>query len=724
MFTLSCNNPKESTLGRKRHGITLASANKKLPKLGDKELFDPRLFGKGNTYDGIIDSSDSDSDDNCEKSTTSDSQSTDDSDSRSTDDSDSDSADDSDSRSTDDSDSDSDSRSTDSSDCGSADDSDSDSADDSDSSGTNPIIKLVVKSLKEKFPEAVVSDTVGKQTEDEYYEPNHKDSSWKKELGKAEVNALEGELKQLRRNIRESTPTIPKILRCGLSSREKERALQLYDVLSNTEPYTLDHMYLSTKIGDMIKCAPEGLDPETSEELKILREKMEAETPTVEKIMGARITESDKIKALQFYEVMQQCGVGTEEWFDTRHGINRILGAQLGSSEEVSKLEEEEEQMKDLTSTYHADLKRKIFELDADLTVKSRIFEMYTDMTSRGVSDSRYSDLKEKIMWAIKLPHRRTSSAFLLDKTPEGIRNYCNTIYNRLNSEIYGMKEAKEKVIQAVNDRIYNPNSRCILALKGRPGVGKTMLAKTIAKASGLPFDKISLGGAIDSTIFKGSDNVWSGASPSMLLQILSRVKYSNAVILLDEIDKLSTSQRGLEVQHALLHILDPTQSSEFQDSFLNEFHHDISKIWFIPAMNDDSRLDPALRDRLNIIEVPSYTHSHMIQIIKRHTLPNMLLDKGIEPTDVTITDDAAQTLLSLLGASVKDTGMRPVERSISDIVSKINLLRTFQDSKHPFPLTFHLADFKGLPYTITSETVRALVKPRKSGTPLLPMYR
>lgn len=113
-----------------------------------------------------------------------------------------------------------------------------------------------------------------------------------------------------------------------------------------------------------------------------------------------------------------------------------------------------------------------------------------------------------------------------------------------------------------------------------------------------------------------------------------------------------------------------------------------------------------------------------MVQIIKLHTLPNMLLDKGFESTDVSITDDAAQTLLSLLDSSVNDTGMRPVERSISDIVSKINLLRTFRNSKHPFPLTFHISDFKGLPYTITSETVRALVKPIKSNISTLPMYR
>lgn len=553
-------------------------------------------------------------------------------------------------------------------------------------------------------------------------ETEHKDPLWHG-MEEDEIAILEPQLKRLRKNIRDDRPTIPKILRSGLSEKEKERALQLYDVLMNTESETLDHIYLNTKISDMIRCAPTELDPEINDQLKQLRQKMEGARPTIQKIMSSRITQSDKIRALQLYEMLQQCNFNSDDWFETQRRINSILNAQLDTKEELEHLEREEAHMKDVMISYHLDLKRKIFGLDADLTVKTRIYEMYTDMISCDVSDSKYSDLKDKIMWAIKLPYRRTIPSLLIDKNPDNIRSYCQAVYNRLDAEIYGMKEAKEHVIQAINDRIYNPNSRIMLALKGKPGVGKTKLAKTIAKAAGLPFDKISLGGTIDSTIFKGSDNVWRGATPSLLLQILSRVKYSNAVILLDEIDKLSTSEKGLEVQHALLHILDPTQNSEFQDSFLNEFPHDISKIWFIPAMNDDTHLDAALRDRLNIIEIPSYSHSDMIQIIKHHTLPDMLLDKGISITDVTITDSAAQTLLSLLGNEVKSTGMRPVEHAITDIVSKINLLRTLHGCESSLPLTFTLPDFKGFPYVITNETIYSLYKSRKNNVRHLSIY-
>lgn len=688
--------PKEQTSRRKRTGVPLDNGRKKIQKLVEKDEFNPALFNKGNEYNGIYDSSDSESGKEEFVNGTEDVSSPEDQETSSDE----------------------------------VSDSNSEEYFDAD---TNPLMTIIAKRLKDKFPD-LPEDGVNAAIEralkraradlvDEYCEFEPKDTSWKMDLHDNEIDILEPELKQLRENIKETRPSIPKILRSGLSVKEKERALQLYDALKTSQPHTLDYMYLSMKISDMIRCAPSGLDSETNEKLKRLREKMEAAMPSVEKIVGARITESDKIRALQLYEVLQQCDFNSDEWFDTRRRINNILEAQLNSIEEVEQMETEEATMKDVTISYHADLKRKIFELDADLPIKTRIYEMYTEMISSSVSDSKYSDLKDKIIWAIKLPHRRTLPSLLTDKTPEGIKNYCCTVYQCLDTEIYGMKEAKERAIQAVNDRIYNPNSRAMLALKGKPGVGKTKLAKTIAKAAGLPFDKISLGGAIDSTIFKGSDNVWSGATPSMLLQILSRVKYSNAVILLDEIDKLGTSEKGLEVQHALLHILDPTQSSEFQDSFLSEFPHDISKIWFIPAMNDDSRLDPALRDRLNIIEVPSYTSDDMIEIIKRHTLPEMLIDKGIEITDITITDDATRALLLLLGEEVKDSGMRTVERAITDIVSKINLLRTLLGDEASLPLTFKLPDFKGFPYIITSKTIYSLYKSQNNRGSYLPMY-
>jgi len=584
----------------------------------------------------------------------------------------------------------------------------------------DPLIGIIVKKLNSEFPEldenklrdTVKNAIIGASIDliEEYCSTVPNDKSWKTGLEESVINELESQLKELRDNIKKSTPTIPLILKSNLTQREKERALQLYDIINNMEPYSMNYIELKARVMEMIKCAPKDKEHD-NEQLDKLYESICEEMPTVEKIITSKITKSDKISALKLYESMQQCYYKSGEWFDIQRRINYILKSELESEEAVNKLEIEEDNLQASYVHFTTDLKRKIFELDADPDIKSRIYSMYCDMMSRTSTDHGYNEIRDKILWAIKLPYRRKTTANIPNMNPESIREYCIDAFNKLNDEIYGMDDAKMRIIQTLNDRIYNPTSRSLLALKGEPGVGKTKLAKTIAKISGRPFDKISLGGSIDSTIFKGSDNVWSGASPSLLLQILSRVKYSNAIILLDEFDKLGSTEKGIEVQNSLLHVLDPTQNKEFQDAFLNEFHHDISNIWFIPAMNDDSLITPALRDRLDIIEIPTYNKDEMVQIIKRHTLPEALVDKGIDVKDITITDQASYNLLNKLGSEVKNSGMRPVEKAINNIVSRINFLRTMysNDDTHNIPISYKLKDFNGFPYTITADSIDVL---------------
>jgi len=682
-----------------------------------KESFNPELFDKGNEYQGISDSSDSESEDNYISSNVDDEYipldstilTTSSPDILDTNISDEDVSNISDEDLSDD--------------ILDSNISDKDYSDEYFGANTDSLIGLITKRINAKFPDLSEHDirkAVNKALNkarthlvQEYCDVEPKDNMWKIDVNSDEIDKLEPELKHLRKNIKDNVPTIPKILKSNLLTSEKERALQMYDALNNMEPYTGDYMYLSMKLSEMIKTAPTELDPVMNNKLTALRSKIVTDIPTLEKIMNARLTESDKIRALQLYDILQQQLYNTDDWFDAQYRIKAILDVQLSTDDELNRMELQEASMKDIVPTFHADLKRKIFELDADITVKSRIYEMYSRMISSGISDNKYSEIKDKILWAIKLPYRKILTNTSKVTTPDEISVYCINMYNKLNTRLYGMDHAKEKAVQIVNDRLYNPNSRSILALRGKPGVGKTKLAKAIAEAAGMAFDKISLGGAIDSSLFKGSDNVWSGSSPSLLLQILSRVKCSNAVILLDEIDKLGNSDKGLEVQNSLLHVLDATQNKEFQDMFLCEFPHDISKIWFIASLNDDSKLSATLRDRLHIIDLPAYGRSDMIQIIKLHTLPDCLIDKGIAKDDITITDEACNLLLTTLGQQVVDTGMRPIECAIDSIISKINLLRTLNGAQ-TLPLTYKLADFAGFPYIITPDTISALCKPNK----------
>ena len=574
-----------------------------------------------------------------------------------------------------------------------------------------PGITTITTEIHKTFPDLPIDDlkdaverSINKLDEDMMLS-----DLWKLSLTKEEVEELEPILEDFRKKIRQDRPSIPKILKSNLTPDEKQHALVLYDILANTQPHTHDHALLSKEISSMIRNAPTVNQGDLDPQLKLLEQKLDQRTINLDKILTAHLTEEDKLRALQLYHMMRQEQYLSPVYQDYQQKISSIINSQFSTREEVKRAEEKEADLKKITFNYNADLKNKIFDLQADPGIKKRLFEIYLDMVSRASEDQERSRLRDRLLWAVKLPYKRQKSQPTTDR-----KLYCQRVYDHLNKNFYGMTEVKEKIIQVVNDRLNNPSSRGILALKGKPGVGKTKLAKVIAEAIGRPFEKISLGGINNTEFLKGSESVWIGSSPSMILQILAQTGYSDPVILLDEIGTLGASQKGMEIQHSLLHILDPSQNKEFNDSFLSDFPHDISRIWFILSMNDDAYLDPALRDRLMIIDVPAYSHDDMIEIMIKHTLPEALEDKGFSRHDVTITKQGAKLILTRLGPVVDHSGMRPVEKAIHDIVSKISLIHTF-GSDTTIPLSFNLPNFKSFPYKLTEEDINKVLDQHKT---------
>jgi hypothetical protein len=466
--------------------------------------------------------------------------------------------------------------------------------------------------------------------------------------------------------------------------------------------------------------------------LKSIRLEMKNENPTMEKILKAQIPESDRKNAVKLLDVLKNIEPFTTDYYSIADEIRQIISIENEiEPSDIPRIELEEKRLKSLIGDYNRALKVRILKMDAPDSVKTRVYEMYEDLISMNRSDSEYNSLKQKILWAVSLPHRKIKlPEFAMEgKTPIEINRYCENIYSRLDKRLYGMKKVKERVIQIVNNRIYNPRTKAIVALKGRPGVGKTAVARALAESLDLPFECISLGGMEDPSIFKGTDNSWVGASPSILLQILKRMKVANGIVLFDEIDKLGSNcgegSRGKIIQYALLHITDYIQNSEFQDIYLNEFPHDISNIWFMFAMNDDNCIDRALHDRLDIIEVDGYTEKEITKIIQLHLLPKALKDVGIDTDLCTITDQACGYLQTSLGNIMRDNGLRPVEKELHQIVSRLNLLRTqlIVDEKDRMKLSYNLPDFEGFPYTITDITVQRLSSIPTLNVSYLSMY-
>jgi ATP-dependent Lon protease len=335
-----------------------------------------------------------------------------------------------------------------------------------------------------------------------------------------------------------------------------------------------------------------------------------------------------------------------------------------------------------------------------------------------------FSVLKEKIEWAVSLPYTKK----LLPKivygrdSNEDINKFLTQVRRKLDENLYGMDNIKDELISILNDRITNPKAISTLALKSSPGTGKTAIASALAEAVGLPFERIALGGMTDSTTLKGADSHWLGSGPSILLHILKKMGISNGVVLLDEIDKLSASDtKGANMQNALLHITDYTQNHQFGDAFVNDIPHDLSNIWFIYAMNDEKLLDPILRDRLTILEVEPYTPADFKEITKRHLLPKALENVSIPKELVTITDGACSVILSILADQIKETGVRPIQRLIRCLASRINRLRTTTLSDGTtgnLNTRISLPGFK-LPLVIDENVVKKLIDPPKKSAPL-----
>ena len=395
--------------------------------------------------------------------------------------------------------------------------------------------------------------------------------------------------------------------------------------------------------------------------------------------------------------------------------------------DELEKINQEQDRLKTILPPSDYEIKRKIFNLDANDKVKSKLYDMYNEMENLNRENSEYNIIKAKLLWSISLPHRKlampntqiTSNSSITD-----INAYCSDIYNKLDNLLYGMTNVKERLMQTVLNRVFNPNTKSMLGLSSPPGRGKTAVASALAKAMELPFERISLGGMEDPSVFKGTDNSWVGSSPSIILHILRKMKVSNGIVLFDEIDKLGNSVRGREIQYALLHITDYVQNKEFHDLFLSEFTHDLSNIWFMFAMNNHEWLDSALKDRLDIVKVEKYSKKDINNIITRHFLPDAIKNAGLNSGDISISKCGCNALQSSLLGSAENEGLRVVEKEITSIVSKLNMLRVVKSGgESVIKLTFDLPDFNGLPYTITKDTIDKLVERKAVNPSYIKMY-
>ena len=235
---------------------------------------------------------------------------------------------------------------------------------------------------------------------------------------------------------------------------------------------------------------------------------------------------------------------------------------------------------------------------------------------------------------------------------------------NVLDEDHFGLEKVKERIIEHLAVlKLKNNLKSPILCLYGPPGVGKTSLGRSIAKALGRKYVRMSLGGLKDESEIRGHRKTYIGAMPGRILQNLKKVQSSNPVFILDEIDKVGNDFHG-DPSSALLEVLDPEQNSTFYDNFL-ELDYDLSKVMFIATCNNLSSIQPALRDRMEIIEVNGYTVEEKIEIAKQHLIPKQTEENGLKKNQLKLNDKVIEYIIENYTA---ESGVRGLEKKISKL--------------------------------------------------------
>ena len=258
--------------------------------------------------------------------------------------------------------------------------------------------------------------------------------------------------------------------------------------------------------------------------------------------------------------------------------------------------------------------------------------------------------------WMLSIPWKKKSK----------VRNDIVEAEKVLDADHFGLEKVKERIIEYLAVQSRSPKIKGpILCLVGPPGVGKTSLGKSIAKATGRNFVRMSLGGVRDEAEVRGHRRTYIGSMPGKVIQGMKKAKTSNPLFLLDEIDKLGADWRG-DPSSALLEVLDPEQNSTFADHYL-EVDYDLSDVMFVTTANS-LRMPGPLMDRMEIIRIPGYTEDEKVEIAKRHLMPKQTEANGLKPDEWSVTGEA---LLDLVRYYTREAGVRSLEREIGNLARK-----------------------------------------------------
>src|SRR6266849_1166283 len=330
-----------------------------------------------------------------------------------------------------------------------------------------------------------------------------------------------------------------------------------------------------------------------------------------------------------------------------------------------------------------ADLEEKISKTKLSKEAREKAQHELKKLRQMSPMSAEATVVRNYLDWLLSIPWNKKSK----------VKKDLESAQAVLDADHYGLEKVKDRIVEylAVQTRA-NKLTGPILCLVGPPGVGKTSLGKSIARATGREFVRVSLGGVRDEAEIRGHRRTYIGSMPGKIIQSMRKAKTSNPLFLLDEIDKMGADFRG-DPSSALLEVLDPEQNSTFNDHYL-EVDYDLSNVMFITTANTLNIPGP-LMDRMEIIRIAGYTENEKVEIARKHLIPNAISKHGLDAKEWAIDDEA---LLTIIRRYTREAGVRNLERELSTLIRKAVKELMLSEKKSVKASADNLADYLGVP--------------------------
>lgn len=471
---------------------------------------------------------------------------------------------------------------------------------------------------------------------------------------------------------------------------------------------------------NMEKYIDEELEDLNSEEMKYLNDinlQIVDTEPTAKKIIESNMSLKKQCEAMEKLRIYHGPLINPIDRLNLKYIIRKFIKNNSDQDDKTDVMIKEKSKIKEHVAKIK-NIKNTILLSQFPPDIKAIIYKRYQKIKKLSSCSEEYNKSLNLIETALKLPY--TSQPMNIKKDNNSVNKFLYDFRKKLDEKLFGMEDAKNEILIMIFNRIYGLDSgNQIPTFVGLPGTGKTTLINIIAKQLNIPFERISMGGLDDPAYLSGHSFTYQGSTPGIIVQSLNRMKCNNGIIFLDEIDKLSgdningkygdiQSPKAFEVSMLLLHVLDPEQNHDFHDKYLQGIPVDLSKIWFILAANNKEKIHPTLRDRLKIINIPSYTIQDKVKIVKKYFIPE-ILKKYKLTNNVIFDNDSINYLINL--THTKNSGVRQLKQLIDHIVNRIKIYKHVilrDGSLGKLSIGFKLSKFN-LPFVVNRNIIEKL---------------